>query len=31
MRYVSRNVSIGRATRDGRPMNNWFVLCRDDG
>ncbi len=30
MRGVSRHVSIGRATRDGRPMNNWFVLCRND-
>lgn len=28
MRGVSRHVSIGRATREGRPMDNWFVLCR---
>jgi hypothetical protein len=28
MRGVSTHVSIGRATRDGRPMDNWFVLCR---
>jgi hypothetical protein len=29
MRRVSAHVSIGRAHRDGRPMNAWFVLCRD--
>lgn len=29
MRGVSRHVSIGRATREGRPMDNWFVLCRE--
>lgn len=28
MRGVSRHVSVGRATREGRPMDNWFVLCR---
>ncbi len=28
MRGVSRHVSIGRATREGKPMDNWFVLCR---
>lgn len=30
MRGVSKHVSIGRATRNGKPMNNWFVLCRED-
>jgi hypothetical protein len=29
MRGVSTHVSIGRATRDGKPMDNWFVLCRE--
>ena len=29
MRGVSTHVSIGRATREGKPMNNWFVLCRE--
>lgn len=29
MRGVSRHVSIGRATREGKPMDNWFVLCRE--
>jgi hypothetical protein len=28
MRGVSQHVTIGRATRDGKPMDNWFVLCR---
>lgn len=28
MRGVSRHVTIGRASRGGRPMDNWFVLCR---
>lgn len=28
MRGVSRHVTIGRATRGGSPMDNWFVLCR---
>jgi hypothetical protein len=28
MRGVSRDVTIGRATRQGQPMDNWFVLCR---
>jgi hypothetical protein len=31
MRGVSRHVTIGRATRDGKPMDNWFVLCREGG
>lgn len=30
MRGVSGHVSIGRATRNGKPMDNWFVLCRQD-
>lgn len=30
MRGVSRHVSVGRATRGGKTMDNWFVLCRDD-
>ena len=29
MRGVSQHVSIGRATREGKPMDNWFVLCRE--
>jgi hypothetical protein len=28
MRGVSDHVSIGRAARDGKAMDNWFVLCR---
>jgi hypothetical protein len=28
MRGVSRHVSIGRAARAGKWMDNWFVLCR---
>lgn len=28
MRGVSRHVSIGRASRAGQWMDNWFVLCR---
>jgi len=30
VRGVSRHVSIGRATRRGKPMDNWFVLCRGE-
>ena len=30
MRGVSSHVSIGRAARDGKVMDNWFVLCRRD-
>ncbi|MGH7821446.1 MAG: hypothetical protein ACREQ9_16910 [Candidatus Binatia bacterium] len=30
MRGVSRHVTIGRATREGKPMDNWFVLCREE-
>ena len=29
MRGVSKHLSIGRATREGKPMDNWFVLCRE--
>jgi hypothetical protein len=28
MRGVSKHVSIGRAARDGKWMDNWFALCR---
>ncbi len=28
MRWVSTHVSVGRAARRGRAMDNWFVLCR---
>ena len=27
---VSEHVSVGQASRDGKPMPNWFVLCRED-
>jgi len=30
MRGVSRHVSVGRATRDEKNMDNWFVLCRQE-
>lgn len=30
MRGVSKHVSIGRATRKGKAMDNWFVLCREE-
>ena len=30
LRGVSRHVTIGRATKGGKPMSAWFVLCRDD-
>lgn len=30
MRGVSRHVSIGRAFRNEKSMNNWFVLCREE-
>jgi hypothetical protein len=30
MRGVSKHVSIGRASRNDAPMDNWFVLCRED-
>ncbi|MBL9038404.1 MAG: hypothetical protein JNG84_07820, partial [Archangium sp.] len=29
LRRVSEHVSIGRASRGGKPMPNWFVLCRN--
>lgn len=28
LRGVSNHVSIGRATKNGKTMDNWFVLCR---
>lgn len=28
VRGVSQHVSIGRASRDGKQLDNWFVLCR---
>jgi hypothetical protein len=28
LRGVSKHVSIGRATKGGKPMDNWFILCR---
>ncbi len=30
LRGVSKHVSIGRATKGGKPMSAWFVLCRQD-
>jgi hypothetical protein len=30
MRRVSEHVSIGSASRKGREMGSWFVLCRDE-
>ncbi len=30
MRGVSNHVTIGHATRKGKDMDNWFVLCRED-
>ena len=30
LRGVSRHVTIGRATKGGKPMSAWFVLCRQD-
>jgi hypothetical protein len=30
MRGLSAQVSIGRATSQGRPVDRWFVLVRDD-
>lgn len=29
LRGVSEHVSIGRATKRGKPMQAWFVLCRE--
>jgi hypothetical protein len=28
VRGVSRHVSIGRANREGKALDNWFVICR---
>jgi hypothetical protein len=30
LRGVSTHVTIGRATKGGKPMDAWFVLCRED-
>lgn len=30
LRGVSKHVSIGRATKKGKDMDAWFVLCRQD-
>lgn len=30
LRRVSPHLLIGRATRDGKEMPNWFLLCRED-
>jgi len=30
MRGVSEHVSVGRATRSGKNLDNWFVLCRQE-
>ena len=30
LRWVSKDVAIGRATRGGEDMPNWFILCRKD-
>ncbi len=30
LRGVSRHVTVGRATKGGKPMSAWFVLCRED-
>ena len=29
LRAVSNHVTVGRAMRSGKVMDNWFVLCRD--
>ena len=30
LRKVSDHVSIGRAVKGGKAMDNWFLLCRED-
>jgi hypothetical protein len=30
MRGISSHVTIGRGSRDGKDMDAWFVLCRED-
>ena len=30
LRGVSKHVTVGRATKAGKPMSAWFVLCRDE-
>jgi hypothetical protein len=31
VRAVSQHVTVGRDTRNGQPLDAWFVLCRSDG
>ena len=30
LRGVSKHVTIGRATRKGKDLDNWFILCRTE-
>ena len=30
LRGVSRHVSVGRDTKGGKPLDQWFVLCRSE-
>ena len=30
LRHVSKHVTIGAAFKKGKPLNSWFVLCRED-
>ena len=30
LRGVSKHVTVGRATKQGKPMSAWFTLCRED-
>jgi hypothetical protein len=30
LRGVTGHVSMGRAPREGQPVDNWLVLCRSD-
>ena len=30
LRGVSKHVTIGRASRKGKDLDNWFVLCRTE-
>ncbi len=31
VRAVSQHVTVGRDTRNGQPLDAWFVICRSDG
>ena len=31
LRGVSQHVTVGRAMKEGKALDNWFVLCRSDG